>query len=70
MVVTPRGLITGGDATTQGGENVGRLAFFDFNRRPCVERRRDRHHRADHGPSASNSGDEFTVKGTASAAAA
>ena len=35
MVVTPRGLITGGDATTQGGENVGRIAFFDFNSVPA-----------------------------------
>ena len=31
MLVTPRGLITGGDATTQGGYNIGRLAFYDFN---------------------------------------
>ena len=34
MALTPRGLITGGDATTQGGLNVGRLAFFDFNSAP------------------------------------
>ena len=31
MALTPRGLITGGDATAQGGFNVGRLAFFDFD---------------------------------------
>jgi PKD repeat protein len=31
MALTPRGLITGGDATTQGGLNVGRLAVFDFD---------------------------------------
>jgi PKD repeat protein len=31
MAVTPRGLITGGDATTQGGLNVGRVAVFDFD---------------------------------------
>jgi large repetitive protein len=31
MALTPRGLITGGDATTQGGYNVGRVAFFDFD---------------------------------------
>ena len=31
MLVTPRGVITGGDATTQGGYNVGRVAFFDFD---------------------------------------
>src|SRR4051794_293852 len=30
MEVTPRGLFTGGDATTQGGYNVGRVAFYDF----------------------------------------
>ena len=31
MALTPRGLVTGGDATAQGGFNVGRLAFFDFD---------------------------------------
>ena len=31
MALTPRGLLTGGDATTQGGYNVGRVAFFDFD---------------------------------------
>ncbi len=31
MALTPRGLLTGGDATTQGGFNVGRVAFFDFD---------------------------------------
>ena len=30
MKLTSRGLFTGGDATTQGGYNVYRLAFFDF----------------------------------------
>ncbi len=30
MALSPRGLITGGDATTQGGLNVGRVAVFDF----------------------------------------
>jgi PKD repeat protein len=29
MLVTPRGIVTGGDATTQGGYNVGRIAFYD-----------------------------------------
>ena len=29
--LTPRGLFTGGDATTQGEYNVGRVAFYDFN---------------------------------------
>jgi PKD repeat protein len=31
MVATSRGIITGGDATTQGGYNVGHIAFYDFN---------------------------------------
>lgn len=31
MLATSRGLLTGGDATTQGGYNIGRLAFYDFN---------------------------------------
>lgn len=30
MLVTPRGLITGGDATTQGGYNVGRIAAYNL----------------------------------------
>jgi PKD repeat protein len=30
MLVHPRGLVTGGDATTQGGYNVGRIAVYDF----------------------------------------
>ncbi|MEV4416634.1 PKD domain-containing protein [Catellatospora sp. NPDC049609] len=36
MLATPRGLITGGDATTQGGYNVGRVAFYDFNSIPAA----------------------------------
>ncbi|BCJ71459.1 hypothetical protein CS0771_10030 [Catellatospora sp. IY07-71] len=36
MLVTPRGLFTGGDATTQGGYNVGRVAFYDFNTIPAA----------------------------------
>ena len=35
MLVTPRGLFAGGDATTQGGYNVGRVAFYDFNSIPA-----------------------------------
>jgi len=31
MLVTPRGLITGGDGNLQGGQTVGRVAFYDFN---------------------------------------
>ncbi|MDI1461847.1 PKD domain-containing protein [Catellatospora sp. KI3] len=36
MLVTPRGLFAGGDATTQGGYNVGRVAFYDFNTIPAA----------------------------------
>ncbi|TDU87829.1 PKD domain-containing protein [Kribbella voronezhensis] len=36
MELTPRGLITGGDATTQGEYNVGRMAFYDFNSVPAA----------------------------------
>ena len=35
MIATSRGLITGGDATTQGGSNIGRIAFYDFNSIPA-----------------------------------
>ena len=35
MLVTSRGLITGGDAVTQGGANVGRIAEFDFDQVPA-----------------------------------
>ena len=35
MEATTRGLFTGGDATTQGAANVGRIAFFDFNSVPA-----------------------------------
>ncbi len=31
MLATPRGLITGGDGNLQGGQTVGRVAFYDFN---------------------------------------
>ena len=31
----PRGLFTGGDATTQGGVSLGRIAFYDFNSVPA-----------------------------------
>ncbi|MBI5089767.1 MAG: PKD domain-containing protein, partial [Actinobacteria bacterium] len=36
MIAHPRGVITGGDATTQGEANVGRIAFYDFNTIPAV----------------------------------
>jgi PKD repeat protein len=34
MLVMPQGLVTGGDATTQGGFNVGRIAFYGFAAAP------------------------------------
>ncbi|MFB9313974.1 PKD domain-containing protein [Nocardioides plantarum] len=36
MEVTARGLVTGGDATTQGEYNVGRIAIYDFNSLPAA----------------------------------
>jgi PKD repeat protein len=65
--LTPRGLFTGGDGNTQGGYNVGRVAFFDFNSVAAsngvettitepIEGRVE------------TTGEEFLVKGTASAA--
>ena len=36
MLVHPRGLITGGDATTQGGYNIGRIAVYDFSSVPAA----------------------------------
>ncbi|MGE3329039.1 MAG: PKD domain-containing protein, partial [Acidimicrobiia bacterium] len=36
MIAIPRGIITLGDATTQGDANVGRIAFYDFNRIPAA----------------------------------
>jgi large repetitive protein len=35
MLVTSRGLITGGDAVAQGGASVGRIAQFDFSQVPA-----------------------------------
>lgn len=34
MLVTPRGLVTGGDGNIQGGVNTGRVAFYDFDTVP------------------------------------
>ncbi|MDW3213949.1 MAG: PKD domain-containing protein [Ilumatobacteraceae bacterium] len=36
MLVHPRGVITGGDALTQGSANVGRIAVYDFAAVPAV----------------------------------
>jgi hypothetical protein len=35
MLAMPRGVITGGDGNTQGGQNTGRVAFYDFNSVPA-----------------------------------
>ena len=35
MEATPRGLFVGGDTPTQGGYNVGRVGFYDFNSVPA-----------------------------------
>lgn len=35
MLATPRGLFSGGDTMVQGGRNVGRVAFYDFNTIPA-----------------------------------
>lgn len=35
MLVHPRGVITGGDATNQGGQAVGRIAVYDFANTPA-----------------------------------
>ena len=66
MVVTPRGLITGGDATTQGGYNVGRLAFFDLAGVPASNGVETAITEPISGRVLS-SGKEFELKGTASA---
>ena len=50
MEATPRGLFAGGDGSTQGGYNVGRIAFYDFNTVPAGNGDRDRDHRPDRGP--------------------
>ncbi len=67
MVATSRGLFTGGDATTQAGENIGRIAFFDFNSVPAPNGVETAITEPISGR-VLNSGDEFEIKGTASAA--
>ena len=39
MEATARGLFVGGDGSTQGGNNIGRVAFYDFNSVPAQQRR-------------------------------
>ncbi len=65
MVVTPRGLITGGDATTQGGQNVGRIAQYDFSSVPASNGVETEITEPIMGR-VENSGEAFDVKGTAS----
>jgi trimeric autotransporter adhesin len=36
MKATRRGLFVGGDGNTKGGQNTGRVAFFDVNRAPAT----------------------------------
>jgi PKD repeat protein len=36
MLVMPRGVVTGGDGNTQGEQNGGRIAVYDFNTIPAV----------------------------------
>ena len=65
MELTPRGLFTGGDATTQAGGNIGRIAFFDFNSIPAtngIETAITEPIEGRVNPVA----EEFTVRGTAS----
>ncbi|MET0839851.1 MAG: PKD domain-containing protein, partial [Marmoricola sp.] len=67
MEATPRGLFTGGDATTQAGANIGRIAFFDFNSIPAtngIETAITEPIEGHVNPVA----EEFTVRGTASVA--
>ena len=68
MVATSRGLFTGGDAVTQAGENIGRIAFFDFNNVPTSNGVETAITEPISGR-VQDSGKEFEVKGTASAAA-
>ena len=65
MVATSRGLITGGDATTQGGENVGRIAQYDFSSVPASNGAETAITEPIMGR-VENSGESFDVKGTAS----
>jgi PKD repeat protein len=65
MEITPRGLFTGGDATTQAGSNIGRIAFFDFNSVPAsngIQTAITEPIEGHVNPAAQ----QFTVKGTAS----
>src|SRR5829696_7662975 len=67
MIAIPQGVITGGDGNTQGGSNIGRIAYYDFASDPTntpndttittpIEGRVE------------ESGVPFTVEGTARAA--
>lgn len=66
MLVHPRGLITGGDATTQGGLNVGRLAFYDFGSVPAPGQNETTITTPIEGRVVA-AGQQFTINGTATA---
>ncbi len=66
MLVTPRGVITGGDATTQGGQNVGRLGVYLFSSTPAVGANETTITNPIEGR-VEETGTEFTIDGTATA---
>ena len=66
MELTPRGLFTAGDGNTQGGYNVGRVAFYDFNNEPSSNGVETKITEPIEGRVVTT-GVEFMVKGTASA---
>jgi len=66
MLVTPRGLFTGGDGNLQGGRNVGRVAFYDFNSLPAPEANDSQIIHPIEGR-VEEAGVEFTIDGTARA---
>ncbi len=66
MLVTPRGLFTGGDGNLQGGYQVGRVAFYDLNTLPAPEANESTIIDPLEGR-VEVAGQEFTVDGTATA---
>ncbi|MGE0167952.1 MAG: PKD domain-containing protein [Nocardioides sp.] len=66
MLVTPRGVITGGDATTQGGQNVGRIGVYLFSSTPAVGANETTITNPIEGR-VEETGTEFTIDGTATA---
>jgi len=66
MLVHPRGLITGGDATTQGEFNVGRIAVYDFASVPAPGQNETTITSPLHGR-VNAAGEQFVIDGTATA---